>query len=127
MTWDELRSEAFGEVGLLPEDFYLMEHEDYWLLKKGFFNKKVNELVYLREAVMLMVAPHLTKPPNPYTVWPLPGDEERRQMQKEYRKNISVSDKTLSRLAMMMNNEVRYEKVGNKVVEIIVPKKSKDN
>lgn len=101
MTWDELRSEAFGEIGLRPYEFYPMEHEDYWLLHKGFFNKRIYDRLVMRDAVMMIIAPHLKTAPNGYQLMPLPGDKERREAYKEWqsKRSVIVEAAALERLA----------------------------
>jgi hypothetical protein len=43
-----MRSEAFGQIGLLPNDFYDLEFEDYLLLRKGYKDKIKTESTLLR-------------------------------------------------------------------------------
>lgn len=43
-----MRSEAFGQIGLLPDDFYSLDFEEYILLRKGYIEKVKNESVLLR-------------------------------------------------------------------------------
>jgi len=43
-----MRSEAFGQIGLLPDAFYGLDVEDYLLLRKGYIDKVKNESVLLR-------------------------------------------------------------------------------
>jgi len=43
-----MRSEAFGQIGLLPVEFYGLEVEEYLLLRKGYVEKVKNESVLLR-------------------------------------------------------------------------------
>ena len=43
-----MRSEAFGQIGLLPVEFYGLEVEDYLLLRRGYIDKVKNESVLLR-------------------------------------------------------------------------------
>lgn len=43
-----MRSEAFGQIGLLPVEFYGLEVEDYLLLRRGYIEKVKNESVLLR-------------------------------------------------------------------------------
>lgn len=91
MTWDELRSEAFGEIGIKPNDFYMMEREDYWLLHKGFFNKRVYDQRVLRNAVTIILSPWSKL--SPYQIWPLPDDDKLRAEAKMFTKQIRISDK----------------------------------
>lgn len=43
-----MRSEAFGQIGLLPHDFYDLEFEEYILLRKGYIEKVKTESYLLR-------------------------------------------------------------------------------
>lgn len=43
-----MRSEAFGQIGLLPDDFYSLEAEDYILLRKGYIEKIKTDSIILR-------------------------------------------------------------------------------
>ena len=43
-----MRSEAFGQIGLTPDDFYSLDFEDYILLRKGYIEKVKTESVLLR-------------------------------------------------------------------------------
>ena len=43
-----MRAEAFGQIGLLPEQFYDLEFGDYVLLRKGYIEKVKVESQLLR-------------------------------------------------------------------------------
>ena len=43
-----MRAEAFGQIGLLPDQFYDLEFEDYILLRKGYIEKIKVESQLLR-------------------------------------------------------------------------------
>lgn len=43
-----MRSEAFGQVGLLPHQFYDLSFDEYLLLRKGYVEKVKNESILLR-------------------------------------------------------------------------------
>lgn len=43
-----MRSEAFGQIGLLPDAFYGLDVDEYLLLRKGYIDKIKNESVLLR-------------------------------------------------------------------------------
>jgi hypothetical protein len=93
MTWDELRAEAFGEMGVNPTEFYEMDHEDFWLKHKGFFNKRLNEYRLLRWAVSPIVSTW-AKDFQPRKHMPLSGDNE-----------VSISSASIKRLAELKENE----------------------
>lgn len=107
MSWDEVRAEAFGEIGLLPEDFYSMDVDDYWLLHKGFFNKRVYEQRVIRRAVMTVIAPWVKNLPSPYSVFPLPDDDKLQAEIREYNQKrvVSVSQASLDRLRQFKEME----------------------
>lgn len=43
-----MRSEAFGQIGLLPHNFYGLEIDEYFLLRKGYIEKIKTESILLR-------------------------------------------------------------------------------
>jgi len=43
-----MRSEAFGQIGLLPHEFYDLEFEEYILMRKGYIDKVKNDSILLR-------------------------------------------------------------------------------
>ena len=43
-----MRSEAFGQIGLLPHQFYDLSFDEYLLLRKGYVEKVKNESILLR-------------------------------------------------------------------------------
>lgn len=43
-----MRSEAFGQIGLLPEQFYNLEFDEYILLRKGYIERIKTESYLLR-------------------------------------------------------------------------------
>jgi len=43
-----LRSEAFGQIGLLPHQFYDLEVDEYILLRKGYIEKVKTDSILLR-------------------------------------------------------------------------------
>jgi len=107
MTWDELRAEAFGEIGMQPDEFYNLDHEDYFLIKKGFFNRRIYDQRVMRRMVMTIIAPWVSKLPSPYAVLPLPLDDELRKEIKDYNlnKGINVSKESLKILAAFKEKE----------------------
>lgn len=107
MTWDELRQEAFGEVKLLPKDFYEMEREEYWLLHRGFTNGREYVQQVIRNAVVLMISPWCKNPPSPYHLWPLPGDRKMRDRLENLNKNkkIEISEQTRERLRKLKQRD----------------------
>jgi hypothetical protein len=43
-----MRSEAFGQIGLLPHQFYDLEVDEYLLLRKGYIEKVKTDSILLR-------------------------------------------------------------------------------
>jgi hypothetical protein len=43
-----MRAEAFGQIGVLPDQFYNFEVDDYYLLRKGYIEKVKVESQLLR-------------------------------------------------------------------------------
>lgn len=43
-----MRSEAFGQIGLLPHEFYDLEFEEYILMRKGYIEKVKTDSYLLR-------------------------------------------------------------------------------
>lgn len=43
-----MRAEAFGQIGLLPEQFYELEFDEYVLLRKGYIERVKVESQLLR-------------------------------------------------------------------------------
>lgn len=91
MTWDEIREEAFGEIGILPVDFYSMDFPDYLLLKKGFNNKRIFESSLFRRQTCLIVWA-LGAKQSMQQLWPLPGDEE---LKKKINKHLEETTKKI--------------------------------
>ncbi len=91
-----MRAEAFGEIGILPKDFYRLDISEYVLLRKGFFDRKINEQRVLRKVVMCVIAPWVKQMPDPYRFFPVAGDDELREWNKE--QMIQVSKRAMERL-----------------------------
>ena len=52
-----MRSEAFGQIGLLPNDFYGLDFEDYILLRKGYSDKlKTESLILIFQTALISEA-----------------------------------------------------------------------
>ena len=83
-------------MDLLPHEFYDMEHEDYFLKRKGFFSRRVYEQRVWRKAVAIQIAPWIKNPPDEFRLWPLDGDKELKELYKNER--ISVSEDAMERL-----------------------------
>jgi hypothetical protein len=43
-----MRSEAFGQIGLLPAEFYGLEFDEYILLRKGYIERVKTDSLLLR-------------------------------------------------------------------------------
>lgn len=71
-----MREEAFGVIGILPNDFYMMELDDYLLLHRGFYSKKLEEKRTLRWAVSPLVQMWASKKVDILKIMPLPDDDK---------------------------------------------------
>jgi hypothetical protein len=82
-----------------------MEHDDYWLLHKGFFNKRIYERRVIRQAVMAIISPWVKQMPSEYQVMPLPGDDELKKQIREENKQRSliISEKNRELLRRLKN------------------------
>lgn len=49
-----MRAEAFGQIGIKPDEFYLMRMEDYRLLRAGFIDKNRVDETLMRYQTALM-------------------------------------------------------------------------
>jgi hemoglobin-like flavoprotein len=99
MSFDEVRAEAFGEIGILPEDFYRMYFTDYLLLKKGFFNKRDYEQNMMRACLIRIVSPWIKNAPNPFQFFPCIGDAARKT------NGITVSPENMKVLQQFKDKE----------------------
>jgi len=115
MTWDDLRAEAFGEIGLLPKDFYEMEREDYWLVQRGFTEKREYDQQVLRNMVVLMISPWCKNPPSPFQIWPLPGDDRLKSRISNLNRNrkIKISERSMETLRKFKEKEASQKAKDN--------------
>ena len=112
-SWEEVKSEAFGEIGLLPDDFYRMETSDFNLLKKGYYRKLEYQQATLRKAVMIVIAPWVKQMPDAYKIWPLESDGTMLKEMKD-----EAMDSALANLNRLKKGEFIYMKVDGKIKEI---------
>lgn len=116
--------EAFGEIGLLPWDFYRMSTDDYVLMQKGFGRKRDYEKMLIRRLARIIISPWVKGNIDESGLIPVQGDEERKN---------HISDKTLQTLQKLRGGGFSYVKVtevvnGKKVTKIVeVPNKAKEN
>lgn len=97
-----------------------MSTDDYELTRAGYYDKMEYVQDLLRNAVALIMAPHVTKGIDPMNIWPLRGDPEKKKLRSE-----QTTDRALETLRRLKQGSFDYVKVGNKIVE--VPHKPKDN
>jgi len=102
-----LKQEAFGEIGLLPEQFYKMHTDDFLLLRKGFWKKREWEQQLIRRAVALIMSPWLSKPIRPEQIWPLSCDK-------------NEEDAAIKILNYLKNKsgQFEYRKINGVIVEV---------
>lgn len=100
-----MRKEAFGEIGLLPWDFYKMQYTDYILLQAGFANKRRYDQRIIRRAVTRLLEPFAAKGQrlNEYQIWPVPGDDVLKLEENETMSQ--VSERSLQILAEFKEKE----------------------
>ena len=94
--------EAFGEIGLLPSNFYQMRYNDYLLLQQGFANGRVYDRKVLRKAVAKLLEPYVKvgKILNEFMIWWEPGDtEEQREL------SMFISEQNMKRLKEFKEKE----------------------
>jgi hypothetical protein len=58
VTLEWLKEIAFGWLGLMPEVFYDMELEDFFLMQKGFFNRRKNDDMSFAKVAFYIAAIH---------------------------------------------------------------------
>ncbi len=101
--------EAFGEIGILPKDFYKMRYDDFLLLQAGFYNKRKYEQRLLRRLASIVLQPYTKKGESisDYQLWPIDGDEKLRSEDREYRAeaNAHVSEESLKILKAFKDKE----------------------
>lgn len=76
--------EAFGEIGILPHDFYRMRVDDYLLLRRGWVNKRYYEQNLLREGFARLANMWTDKGLNKFRWWPQGNDAEIKKESKFY-------------------------------------------
>ena len=108
-----MRQEAFGEIGLLPDQFYRMRYTDYILMQRGFANKRIYDQAVLRKAVSIVIAPWLKNSVSASSFWPLPFDDQ-----------AGAAQRALETLRRMKEKDgtVYYVLEGGKIIEVINPK-----
>lgn len=76
-TWDDLLSEAFGELGLHPWDFERYTFREYVARRKGMAARDVSEWHKMRFLAYYAAGPYLKKGTKISDILPLPGDPKR--------------------------------------------------
>lgn len=101
-----MRSEAFGQIGLLPDSFYGLEVEDYLLLRRGYIDKVKNESVLLRFQTALICEALIGKGNGARFVmdsWQLESKTELDQQQIRALLKAKREKEALKRLKMNQN------------------------
>lgn len=100
-----MRAEAFGEIGLLPSDFYRMKYSDYLLMQRGFNKQRNFTQRIARRVVTILVNIQLDKNKklSEYQIWPVDGDDVLKAEDKET--GIRVSEESLKRLREFKEKE----------------------
>lgn len=105
-----MKREAFGKIGLLPNDFYRMRYSDYVLMQQGYADKVREDRDVLRIAIANLLMPYVEKGKriSKYDIWTLSGDEEEKKEQQEMRSEISKA--SLHRLSVHKRLEAWKQK-----------------
>lgn len=108
-----MRAEAFGEIGLLPSDFYRMMYKDYLLVQKGFINKRKYDQRMYRRIVTKLLQPYMDKGKNlsEYQIWPVDGDDVLKAEERDERKE--VSERSLNKLKLFKEREKNQKSKDN--------------
>jgi len=104
---------AFGEMGLLPSQFYQMRYVDFITMQNGFLNKRKYEQRILRRVVTKLLQPYMDKNKtlSEYQIWPVDGDDVLKLEEKEYQGE--VSEKALARLRAFKEKEKNQKSKDN--------------
>ena len=84
-----------GHAGLLPDEFYSFEMDDFWCFWKGFNEKLVYEQALLRRHAYIVHCSMVQKPAALKKLWPLPGDDVK----------AKVSDNVLKQLKQLREQD----------------------
>lgn len=80
VRWEDILSYAFGEMGLMPDQFYRMTMADYAIMCNGYFWKRWRPDEYLRTILYTIRSVFRSKkdsmPPNVESFYPLPSDKK---------------------------------------------------
>ena len=101
-----MRSEAFGQIGLLPVEFYGLEVDEYILLRKGYIEKVKNESLLLRFQTALICEALIGKGNGARFVmdsWQLESKTELDQQQVRALLKAKREKEALKRLKMNQN------------------------
>lgn len=90
MSYDEVRAEAFGEIGIPPKDFYRMRYSDYLLLKRGFVDKRDWEQMVMGQHAMLVINPWMKHPITREQIWPTGKDKAKKSGQQISEESLAV-------------------------------------
>lgn len=96
-----MRSEAFGQMGLLPDEFYGLDFDDYILLRKGYIEKVKTESILLRFQTALICEALIGKGNGARFVmdsWQLESSEELTQEQVRSLLKVKKEREALKRL-----------------------------
>jgi hypothetical protein len=104
---------AFGEMGLLPWDYYNMLPVDYKALVEGYQKKQYRLSSEKRYAAFIGISPHVKDMSYKKfcsQIWPLPMDQQ--QQDKKKLQTISVIDEDLwAALQKQAGKKTEYETI----------------
>ena len=69
---------------MLNPQFYTMDIEDFFLMKKAYEDKILDEKRDKRRMALLIVSPWLKDAPSATKLWPLPGDKNIKRQANDY-------------------------------------------
>lgn len=101
---------AFGEMRIMPNDFYRMRHKDFARMCNGFENGRVWQERIFRKGIARLLEPYSKTNTviDPLSLWYIRGDEE---LKKQIEKYMStVQSRSLEVLKMIKDHEAKTGK-----------------
>lgn len=103
-TFDEIKEIAFGWLGIMPDDFYRMEVDDFSLMQKGFFAKRKQDqlqfanVAFCVDAIGSMFSKQRPNYKNFVAAWfgeqpKVPTSEERKKRSEEIMSQLNLMQK----------------------------------
>lgn len=96
---------AFGWLGIMPEVWYDMQIDDFFLMVKGFQKRKEYGEGLFKRLAYIVHASMVSKPLNPDKLWPMNG--EKRMTQDDLNKRSEIM---MKRIELMQKIEDEKKK-----------------